>query len=102
MMELLNKQVMDESYSWEIIKFDSCQEKEVARWNQPGHLPNEAYFIENPEGESEDDGVLLSIAYDFWNDSSKVLILDAKDLSLLQEYQLPFRIPWTFHSGFWR
>ena len=68
MMELFNKQVMDESYSWEIIKFDSCQEKEVARWNQPGHLPNEAYFIENPEGESEDDGVLLSIAYDFWND----------------------------------
>ena len=42
LMELFNKQTMDHTYSWEIIKFDSCQGKEVARFNSPGHLPNEA------------------------------------------------------------
>ena len=102
MMELYNKQTMDENYCWDIIKFDVCQEKEVARWTSPSHLPNEAYFIENPQGQDEDDGVLVSIVYDFQNDLSKVLILDPKDLTLLQEYEMPFRIPITFHSGFWR
>lgn len=93
---------MDESYGWDMIKFDACQEKEVARWSSPGHMPNDPYFIENPDAEDEDDGVLVSIAFDFWNEESKVIVINAKDMTLLQEYKLPFRIPITYHSGFWR
>lgn len=56
---------MDDSYAWDMVKFDSCSNKIAGRWSTPGHLPNEAYFIENPQGESEDDGVLVSVAYDY-------------------------------------
>lgn len=56
---------MDEKYSWDMVKFDACNNKVAGKWAAPGHLPNEAYFIENPEGTSEDDGVLVSVAFDF-------------------------------------
>ena len=102
LMELMSKQQMDESYSWDMVKFDSCKNKVVAKWGAPAHFSNEPYFIENPQGESEDDGVIVALAYDFENETSKLVIIDAKTMSLVQEYVLPFRIPWSFHAGFWR
>lgn len=65
LMEHMSSQTFDESYSWDMVKFDACKGKVEAKWSRPGHLPNEAYFIENPEGKEEDDGVILSVAYDF-------------------------------------
>jgi beta,beta-carotene 9',10'-dioxygenase len=102
LMELMSKQVMDDTYGWDMVKFDSCKDKVESKWSQGGHLPNEAYFIENPQGESEDDGVILSIAYDFVNEGSKLLVVDPKTMTTLQEYPLPFSVPWSFHSGYWR
>ena len=101
-MEMFANQVMDENYSWDMVKYDACQEKVVGRFSSPGYLPNEGHFIPNPEGQNEDHGVLLTIAYDFQNDISKLIILNPVEMTILQEYELPFRLPWTFHSGFWK
>jgi len=93
---------MDENYSWDMVKFDACKNEVAGRFGPPGYLPNEAYFIENPQGTSEDDGVLMAIVYDFQAEISKLVVVDPKSMTMLQEFELPFRIPWTFHSGFWR
>jgi|TARA_B110001450_G_C17385588_1_gene385487 beta-carotene 15,15'-monooxygenase len=49
--------------------------------------------VPNPEGKSEDDGVLLTVAYDFRNEMSKLLVIDTKDMKTLQEFELPHIIP---------
>jgi len=70
-------------------------------WSQPGYLPNEPYFVSNPNGKSEDDGFILTVAYDFRNDRSRMLAIDTQKMETAKEFDLPFRIPWSFHSGFW-
>jgi len=73
----------------------------AAAWGTPGYLPNEPHFIANPNGTAEDDGVILTVAYDFNNDKSSLVIIDAHDMKTVQEFELPYMIPWSFHSGFW-
>ena len=102
LMELFGKQVMDDSYGFDIVKYDSCKGKIESKWSQAGHLPNEAYFVENPEGNGEEDGVILTVAYDFVKEVSKLLVINPKTMTTLQEYLLPFTVPWSFHSGYWR
>jgi len=48
LMEFMSKQDVDDAYSWDMVKFDSCKREVASRWSHPGHLPNEAFFIENP------------------------------------------------------
>lgn len=36
LQEIMNKQVMDSTYGWDMVKFDSCKKEVVARWSQPG------------------------------------------------------------------
>lgn len=47
-MEFMSKQEMNLDYAWDMVKYDSCKDEIVGRWSQPGHLPNEDFFIENP------------------------------------------------------
>ena len=84
-----------------MIKYDACEEKVAARWAQPYNLPNEPYFIANPDGTEEDDGVILTVSYNFDEDKSSLVVIDPKTMETVQEYQIPFRMPWSFHSGFW-
>jgi carotenoid cleavage dioxygenase-like enzyme len=96
-----HQQTIDEDYSWDFAKLDSCQQTISKTWHQPGYLPNEPHFVPNPQGETEDDGVLLTVAYDFRNEKSKLLIIDTKDMVTKQEFELPHIIPQYFHSNFW-
>jgi len=84
-----------------LIKYDACKEKVVAKWAKAYNLPNEPYFIADPNGNEEDDGVILTVSYNFNEDTSSLVVIDPKSMSTLQEYVIPFRIPWSFHSGFW-
>ena len=83
LMEFMAKQDMDDQYSWDIVKFDACSNHIAGRFAYLGHLPNEAYFIENPDGSSEDDGLLVSVAFDFQSEISKLIIVDANSMDLL-------------------
>jgi carotenoid cleavage dioxygenase-like enzyme len=59
-------------------------------------------FVARPEGEREDDGVLLSVVLDAAAGSSFLLVLDASDLSEVARAGVPHHIPFSFHGQFMR
>ena len=101
LVEFFGKQDLSPSYGFDLIKYDSCREEVSARWSTPYYLPNEPYFIADPNGVSEDDGMIMVVSYDFNKDVSVLVAIDPKEMKTVQEYEMPFRVPWTLHSGFW-
>ena len=91
---------VDENYSYPIYKYDSCLSKIVGTFDVPSTLTQEPHFVPNPDGTEEDDGLVLTHSYDFMKQQSKLTVLDAKDMSVLNEYALPFRTPQGFHSAY--
>ncbi|CAF0792683.1 unnamed protein product [Brachionus calyciflorus] len=63
-------------------------------------IPSEPIFVENPNGSSEDDGVLLVLVLSDKNDYLSVL--DAKDLKELARAEIPEQVKsaFTFHGFF--
>uniref|UniRef100_A0AAQ5YT67 Beta-carotene oxygenase 1 n=1 Tax=Amphiprion ocellaris TaxID=80972 RepID=A0AAQ5YT67_AMPOC len=62
----------------EVAKFDT-ETKNMVYWSEENCLPSEAVFIPRPNGESEDDGVVLvAVVNRNPGQSSFMLILDAK------------------------
>ena len=58
----------------------------------------EMYFIANPEAESEDDGILITFAFDGMKEQSYLLVLDAKEFTELDRSYLPYNIPYSIHG----
>jgi len=56
--------------------------------------------VPNPEAKSEDDGVLVTLAFDGEKEKSYLLILDAKTFTTLNSAFAPHRIPYSFHGNF--
>ena len=54
----------------------------------------------NPAATSEDDGVLVTLAFDGEKEKSYLLILDAKTFTPLNSAFTPYRIPYSFHGNF--
>lgn len=71
-------------------------------WESPGIFVTEAGFVPlSPDtpGAAEDDGVLISVAYNKTAGRSQLLILDAKGLTLIDSYPLGDQIiPFHAHS----
>ena len=65
LIEFFGQQNIDDNYGWDLVKYDACQEKIAARWSQDSNLPSEPYFIADPNGTEEDDGVIMNVSYDF-------------------------------------
>jgi len=63
------------------------------------HYPSEMYFIANPEGIEEDDGVLISLAYDGPREQTYLLVLDAKEFEEIDRAYLPHNIPNPLSHG---
>uniref|UniRef100_A0A667ZTT4 Beta-carotene oxygenase 1 n=1 Tax=Myripristis murdjan TaxID=586833 RepID=A0A667ZTT4_9TELE len=62
----------------EIGKFDT-ETKTMVRWSEENCLPSEPLFIPRPNGEAEDDGVVLtSVINSNQGQSGFILVLDAK------------------------
>lgn len=80
-----------------IMKFD-CETQESRLWAHHGHSPGEAIFVANPEGVSEDDGVLLSVVLDGMAGSSYLLCLDARDLTELGRAHVKGVVGFGFHG----
>jgi torulene dioxygenase len=81
-------------------KFDA-QMKTTLFWEQHGHSPGEAIFVPNPEGEAEDDGVLLSVVLDGIKGNSYLLCLNARDMTELGKAHIPGVVGFGFHGTFW-
>ena len=56
------------------------------------------YFMANPEGSAEDDGVLITIVFDGEREQSYLLALDAQSFTIIDKAYLPHNIPWPAHG----
>jgi len=77
---------------------DGATEDRIYRLDN--HYFSEANFVPNPEAKSEDDGVLVTLAFDGEKEKSYLLILDAKTFMPLNSAFAPHRIPYSFHGNF--
>lgn len=82
-----------------IVKFDNVTRTSIF-WETEGHTPGEAIFIADPEGEREDDGVLLTVVLDGYNDKSYLLVLDARDLKEKGRAEMQGPVSFGFHGAF--
>lgn len=64
-------------------------------------LAQEVSFIANPDGVTEDDGILLTVGFNFDRAETSLYVIDAKSMETLQEYLLPYRLSYGFHSHFY-
>ncbi|WP_265864990.1 carotenoid oxygenase family protein [Streptomyces sp. SKN60] len=66
-----------------------------------GQLPSEAVFVQADGTTGEDEGYLLTIVSDLNADASKLLVLDASDLSVppIATIHLPRRVPAMIHGS---
>lgn len=55
-------------------------------------------FIANPEAESEDDGVILTITYDGELEQSYFAVVDAVSFTIMDRAWLPHFVPYSAHG----
>ncbi|KAJ5093873.1 Carotenoid oxygenase [Penicillium angulare] len=85
------------TFTSSIVKFDiDTQEDRV--WAIHGHSPGEPIFVPNPNGEKEDDGVLLSVVLDGFKGTSYLLCLDAQTLNELGRANVNGAVGFGFHG----
>jgi len=82
-----------------IIKYNHKGSKNLY-WFNPGCYANEPVFVPHPQGQAEDDGVILSVVNDLNKKTSFLLILNGKDFKELARIQAPHFIPFGFHGQF--
>ena len=91
----------DSGWLEQIVRAD-LSDGSTTTWSESGQYPGEPVFVARPDGEDEDDGVLLSVVLDEARGSSYMLALDARDLSELARAEAPHHIPFGFHGQFAR
>ncbi|XP_047530293.1 carotenoid isomerooxygenase-like [Vanessa atalanta] len=85
-----------------IVKVDT-KTGEVLYWKEPQCYPSEPIFIANPDGQGEDDGVLLSAV--LWSQDDRaiaLLVLNAKNLEEIARahFTTPSQTAKCFHGWF--
>eukprot|EP00040_Diaphanoeca_grandis_P029569 m.173432 g.173432 ORF g.173432 m.173432 type:complete len:507 (+) comp31726_c0_seq10:48-1568(+) len=80
-----------------IIKVDVQSRKVVAYWTSPGIFVTEASFIPVGTSNDEEDGVLVSLAYNTTAARSSLLVFDPTTLGLIDSYSLGDNIV-PFHA----
>jgi beta,beta-carotene 9',10'-dioxygenase len=82
-----------------IVKVDAAT-GETLRWTGADVYPGEPVFVPDPNGNAEDEGVLLSVVLDAKAAASFLLVLDASTLKELARATAPHVISFGFHGGF--
>lgn len=90
----------DETYTWPLVKYDAKLGGVAAQWGPNSTLTQESRFVPNPNGKSQDDGILLVVAYNFDREESSLYVIDPKTMTTLQEYPMPYKLPQGFHAEF--
>lgn len=70
-------------------------------WSEADCYPGEPIMLAAPDGEKEDDGVVVSVVLDGRNGSSFLVVLDATDLSELCRATGAPAVPFGFHGNFY-
>lgn len=82
-----------------IIKID-VETGSIQEWKEPSCLAGEPVFVPTPDGVGEDDGVLLSVVTGPTKGRSFLMVLDARDLSVIARAEVSHRIPYGLHGMF--
>jgi len=84
-----------------IVKYDDATGERTTWWCGEGAVTGEASFAPDPDGSAEDDGWLLAFVSDRTDDSTDLVVLDARDVAAgpVARVHLPRRVPFGFHSN---
>jgi beta,beta-carotene 9',10'-dioxygenase len=82
-----------------IVKLD-VESGDVREWRYDNHFPGEPVFVARPDARTEDDGVLLTVVLDASEDTSYLLLLDARNLSEIARALVPQHVPFGFHGAY--
>jgi carotenoid cleavage dioxygenase-like enzyme len=88
-----------EGFYNQIVKID-VQTGDHLQWHLPDNYPGEPVFVPRPDRKTEDDGVLLSVVLDAYQQNSYLLILDAKNLKEMGRAALPHAVMFGYHGSF--
>jgi beta,beta-carotene 9',10'-dioxygenase len=89
------------SYTSVLVKID-LETGGSMSYGDGAHVFGEPLFVSRPGGEGEDDGVLLSVGSAQKDDSSVLVIVDAKTMALVASATVQSLIPLGFHGSFLR
>jgi len=78
----------------------NVETKEFSLWEESGSFVSEPVFVKAPDGEAEDDGVVLSCIININNQTTSLLVLDAKEFKELGRAVVQGITPATFHGSF--
>ena len=81
-----------------LIKVSAPQRAIVADWASPGVFLTEASFVPHAGALAEDDGSLVSVAYNATSDASALAVFSARTLLLVSWYPLDQVIPFHAHG----
>jgi carotenoid cleavage dioxygenase-like enzyme len=70
-------------------------------FGKPNYYLSEAVFVARSDGQQEDDGILLSLAFNSLTKLSSLIILDALSMHLIAEVFLPLHLPFGLHGNFY-
>jgi carotenoid cleavage dioxygenase len=92
-------QIDTASMHWPTVKHDLLTGERTVFDHGPGRAAGEPVFVARPDGESEDDGWLVT--YVHTDDGAEFVVLDARDLGrgYVARVRLPQRIPFGFHGN---
>ena len=81
-----------------LVKKNACDASNDRVLYIENHYATEMYFIADPEGTAEDDGVLVTLVFDGHREQSYLLLLDAKSFKEIDRAYLPYNIPLSSHG----
>ena len=82
-----------------LIKLDVETGKFVT-WQESGAYTSEPVFVKAPDGRAEDDGVILSCVINVKDQTTSLLVLDAKEFKELGRGVIQGVTPANFHGLF--
>jgi beta,beta-carotene 9',10'-dioxygenase len=87
------------SYASAIVKVDLKTGGSMS-FSNDAHIFGEPLFVSRPQGDGEDDGVLLTVGSAQDAESSVLAVIDARTMALVASAEIASSIPLGFHGSF--
>ena len=84
---------------YQLVKLN-VETKGHVTWEEPGGYPSEPVFVKAPDGRDEDAGVVLSCVINDHDQTTSLLVLDAKEFKELGRAVVKGVTPMAFHGLF--
>lgn len=92
-------QATDRSGANGLVKVD-CDTGVATEWWEDGCYVEEPIPVQRPDGEAEDDGVVLAPVLDINREQTQLVVFDAATLTVEARVYLPHAEPFGFHGRF--